>query len=97
MQLEKAVDGRQGLGLVAGLVVGIGLFQLGLLRQRRSGGAPLEFLEQRDRLVIRSGTEFVLRFSVDLVRTPVRRLVVRRRGTRRQQRRGSQCQGGNGR
>ena len=37
-QLDEAFDRRDRLCLVAGLVMGIGLFQLGLLCQGRAGG-----------------------------------------------------------
>ena len=49
--------------------------ELGLLRQRRAGGAALQGLEQRHRLVVGAVVELVLGLGVDAVGTPARGLV----------------------
>jgi hypothetical protein len=97
MQLDEALQRGLGLGLLVGLVVGIGLLELGLLRQRRAGGAALEFLEQRDRLVVGARLQFILGFGIEPVGAPRADLVVRRRRTAGQQRCRSQQQGGDNR
>jgi ATP-dependent DNA helicase DinG len=92
VQLHEALDGGQRLRLVAGLVVRIGLLELGLLRERRAGSAPLELLEQRDRLVEGTRVQLVLGFGIELVRAPAFGAVhFRRRAAGQQQQR---CQQG---
>src|SRR5690606_30070415 len=88
VQLDEAVQRGLGLGLLVGLVVGIGTFQLGLLRQRRAGRAAFQLLVQGDRAVVGAAVGFGLGLGVDLVGTPAGGLVLLGRGTAGQQDRG---------
>ncbi|MCY1367452.1 hypothetical protein D9M69_543870 [compost metagenome] len=81
VQLHEAVERGDGVGLFAGLVLGVGLFELGLLGQRRAGGTAFELLVQRHCLVVGAGADFVLGFRVDAVGAPVRGLVFLGGGT----------------
>ncbi|MOA19509.1 hypothetical protein D3C78_1398960 [compost metagenome] len=70
MQLQEAVQRGLGLGFFAGLVLGIGFFQLGLLGQRCARGAAFELFEQRHGLVEGAGRNLVTCFGVDPVGSP---------------------------
>src|SRR5256885_4569905 len=80
MQLQEAVQRGGGLDLVAALVLGIGLVELGLLGQGRAGGTAFELLEQRNGLVERAGGGFVAGLGIDAVRGPLGSRVLLRTG-----------------
>ena len=81
-----------------GLVMGVGLVQLGLLRQGRAGCAGFQFLQQWDRLVILAVVHGVPGVRIDGVRAHAGCLVNSGRGASRQaDRRGHKCHGINSR
>ena len=80
VQSDEAIQGGRGLDLLAGSVLCVGLFELGLLCQRRAGGASLKLLVQADGLFVGAGSQFVLGLGIDLVGTPLFGLVLGHRG-----------------
>jgi hypothetical protein len=75
MQAHEAVQGGHGLRRFVVAVVGMGFFQLRLLRQRRACCPAFELFIQRDGLVEGTVGSFVARFGVNLVGTPAGRRV----------------------
>ncbi|MNT36156.1 hypothetical protein D3C72_1722230 [compost metagenome] len=84
MQTQETVQHGQGLRLFAGLVVGVGLVELGLLGQRGACGTAFELLVQRHGLVEVARVALVLRLGVYLVGAPAHGVVHWRAGAARE-------------
>ena len=70
IELDETLGRGHRGGLLAGLVVGVGHFQLGLLRVAAVGKARVQRLVELDRLLVVARVEFFLGFLVKPRRRP---------------------------
>jgi len=94
VQLDEAVQCGDGLHFVACFVLGVGFFDLGLLRQQRAGRTAFELVKQADGLVPGTRIHFVACFFVDAISRPTCRHILGGAGAAGQDRCRQQQAGG---